>query len=539
VSTSAAPLHLDGSPLDFAALATLASGRCAVSLDAAALTRVATGRAALEAAISAGVPVYGATTGVGALKDWTPSTVDVARFNADLVNAHCFGVGAPLPAPVTRLAMAIRVNTALSGYAAATPGFIERLAAWLNAGLTPLVRPLGSLGCGDIGLMAQIGAALAGEGEVMLSDQRLPAMDAIVRAGLEPFSCGVKDSLVALSSNATSVALAASTLRSAASTLRTLMATGLTSASAMGSLSAPATVAVRLGTPRQATVGRWLLSARDGSRLAAAARVHDPLSIRMMTEVFAAGLDAVEAAGRVALSGTAQSDDNPVVIDGAVLSTGGSLPLDLTLAIEATALALAHVGRSAMNRCILMANGRLVGLPVNLAPPERSMTGFGPALKLAGDLYVRIQQLAMPVSTQPVVVADGMEDEATFLPLALDNLIRQLDALDLLGALEALLAAAALDATGQSADGLAGRVYTAVRRHAAPHHRDRPISMEIETIARDLASDVRHRELIAAAPLDAFDSFFAIDADHTIQTLVEPPSTPSVLDVFFALPAET
>jgi len=538
-----APLVLDGQALTFAALEGVASGRTAVGLAPDAIERVSTGRAALEAAIAAGVPIYGATTGVGALKDWTPSTADIARFNGDLVNAHCFGVGAPLPKPVTRLAMTIRINTALSGHSGATPGFLEALARWLDAGLTPLVRPLGSLGCGDIGLMAQIGAALAGEGDVMLGNDRLPASQAMQRVGIEPFRCGVKDSLVVLSSNATAVAMALTTLRRAAITLRTLMATGSTAAAAMGSLTAPSAAAIRLGTPRQAEVGHWLLANREAAGIPAAARVHDPLSIRMMAEVFAAGLDAVENAGRIALAGTAQSDDNPVVIDGAILSSGGSLPLDLTLAIEAASLALAHVGRSAMNRAILMANGRLVGLPVNLAPHERGMTGFGPALKLAGELYVRIQQLAMPVSLQPVVVADGMEDEATFLPLAIDNLSRQIDALGLLAALEALLAAAALDLHGGTAGGIVGSVHATVRRHAAPHHRDRPLSLEIETIGADFTSDAGSRDLRAAAPLDPFDAFFALG-------MVElQPAAPSAeraigarsgtLDEIFSLPAET
>ena len=63
------------------------------------------------------------------MKDWTPSPQDLARFNADLVIAHSFGVGTPLPVPVTRLAMAIRANTMLAGHTGSTPGLARQLVA--------------------------------------------------------------------------------------------------------------------------------------------------------------------------------------------------------------------------------------------------------------------------------------------------------------------------------------------------------------------------------------------------------------------------
>jgi histidine ammonia-lyase len=510
VAAGVGAVVLDGKPLSFSALRRLAAGVDAAVIDETALAAVTAARTAFEEALASGALVYGANTGVGAMKDWTPSPEDLARFNADLVLAHAFGVGTPLSVPVTRLALAVRANTMLAGHTGSTPDLARRLVAWLNAGLTPVLRPVGSLGTGDIGLMGQVGAALAGGGEAMLAGEMLPAPEAIARAGLQPFECGVRDSLAALSSNAAGVALSAAAIGRAAGTLRTLMATGLAAAAAAGSLPAPALAATVLGTPRQAEIGRWIDTARTESAVPPGGRLHDPLSLRMMPQVFAAAVDAVEAAGRVAVADTARNDDNPVVLGGAVLSSGGSLPLDLTLAVEGATLALAHLARNAMNRCILIVNGRLVGLPVNLVAPGTTMTGFGPVLKLAGELFARVRHLAVPVSTEPVVVADGIEDEATFLPLAVDNLSRALDALDLLAALEALIAAAAFDVAGLQPNGLAGRVHAAVRRLAAPHHRDRPLSLEIEAIAADLASPERIAELAKAAPLSDFDNFFAI-----------------------------
>ena len=47
------------------------------------------------------------------LREWSPEDLDA--FNMGLVRAHHFGTGAPFPISVVRNAMAIRVNTALTG----------------------------------------------------------------------------------------------------------------------------------------------------------------------------------------------------------------------------------------------------------------------------------------------------------------------------------------------------------------------------------------------------------------------------------------
>ena len=53
------------------------------------------------------MPVYGSTTGVGAMKDveWSPEDLDT--FNLGLVRAHHFGTGSPFSMSVVRNAMAI------------------------------------------------------------------------------------------------------------------------------------------------------------------------------------------------------------------------------------------------------------------------------------------------------------------------------------------------------------------------------------------------------------------------------------------------
>ncbi len=96
--------------------------------------------------IAQGLPVYGATTGVGAMKDveWSPEELDA--FNMGLVRAHHFGTGAPFPISVVRNAMAIRVNTALTGRVGCSTELVDTFLSLLDADVVPVVRRTGSIG---------------------------------------------------------------------------------------------------------------------------------------------------------------------------------------------------------------------------------------------------------------------------------------------------------------------------------------------------------------------------------------------------------
>ncbi len=170
-----------------------------------------------RAASSAGLPVYGSNTGVGAMKDvaWTDDELDT--FNLGLVRAHHFGTGAPFPNSVVRNAMAIRVNTALTGRVGCTPELVETYLSLLSADVVPVVRRTGSIGCADIGLMGQIGAVADRGGR-----GGLPQPPSFGRGGAGPrpassrCAWAPRDSLASISVNAVGFAAAAEATRAAA-----------------------------------------------------------------------------------------------------------------------------------------------------------------------------------------------------------------------------------------------------------------------------------------------------------------------------------
>ncbi|RYG94070.1 MAG: histidine ammonia-lyase, partial [Alphaproteobacteria bacterium] len=296
----------------------------------------------------------------------------------------------------------------------------------------------------------------------------------------------------------------------AARAVRVLLATGLTALGALGASRAPWHAATAVGSAREAAISDWLSRSTETWNWPKSTQVQDPLSVRMICQVFATGVESLLGAGRALEAATAQVDDNPVIDGEAVLTSGGSLPLDVSLQLQGTQLSLAHIARNTFNRCVLLGNGGR-SLPVNLVPSEAGATGFGPMLKLAGDLFARLLSLSLPVSAQAMVVAGGMEDEAAFLPLIIERLEEQVAALKGLAAIEAILAAQAIYLTGDTPSGVAGVINACVREHMAPYTVDRPLSAEIEAVEASLNGPALRKALLAASHLSDFDTFFSLD----------------------------
>jgi histidine ammonia-lyase len=74
---------------------------------------------------------------------------------------------------VIRAMMLLRLSTLATGRTGVRPEVAEAYAAMLSAGLTPVVREYGSLGCsGDLAPLAHCALALMGEGSVIGDDGR-------------------------------------------------------------------------------------------------------------------------------------------------------------------------------------------------------------------------------------------------------------------------------------------------------------------------------------------------------------------------------
>lgn len=165
----------------------VARGGAAVEISQEALDRIATTRKRIDDLANEPTPVYGVSTGFGALaRRHIPSEMR-AQLQRSLVRSHAAGSGPEVEREVIRALMLLRLSTLCTGHTGVRPVVAETYAAVLNAGITPVVYEYGSLGCsGDLAPLSHCALALLGEGEVRVNgaDQPQPAATALADAGI-------------------------------------------------------------------------------------------------------------------------------------------------------------------------------------------------------------------------------------------------------------------------------------------------------------------------------------------------------------------
>ena len=168
-----------------------------VELDAETLGRVAESRRAVESLAGRERPVYGVSTGFGALAQRHIPHSLRAQLQKSLVRSHAAGIGEPVEPEVVRALMLLRARTLATGRTGVRPEVLSTYVDILNAGITPLVPEYGSLGCsGDLAPLAACALVAMGEGEVLDSEGNpAPAAEALTEAGIAPVELAEKEGL--------------------------------------------------------------------------------------------------------------------------------------------------------------------------------------------------------------------------------------------------------------------------------------------------------------------------------------------------------
>lgn len=202
------PVVLDGARLTRRAVLDIAYRGRGVEIAPQALRRVSKAARFLEHELKRGEPLYGVTTGFGSNADRLLAA-DRLRNDGDgqalslieelqhnLIVSHAVCVGPPLPEPIARAMLVIRLNTLLGGHSGIRAKVLKLMVALLNAHITPIVPELGSVGAsGDLAPLSHLALPLLGIGDVLVKGERLPAADALALCDLEPVRLSCKEGL--------------------------------------------------------------------------------------------------------------------------------------------------------------------------------------------------------------------------------------------------------------------------------------------------------------------------------------------------------
>ena len=170
-------------------------------------------------AVETGKSIYGVTTGFGGMANTAISSEDAAALQENLIWFLKTGAGNRLPIADVRAAMLLRMNSHTKGASGIRYELIERMAIFLNEGVTPHVYDLGSIGAsGDLVPLAHITGALIGLDPAFTVDFKgteMSAVEALNRLELPTLSLHPKEGLAMVNGTSVMTGIAANCINDA------------------------------------------------------------------------------------------------------------------------------------------------------------------------------------------------------------------------------------------------------------------------------------------------------------------------------------
>ena len=479
-----------------------------VAVDPAAEARVAANRAVLEGIVAHGTPIYGITTGFGALVTERVAPEFHRRLQVNLLRSHACGTGEPLGSDVVRGAMAVRLNGLLRGHSGVRPVVLGRVAALLNCGWVPVVPRTGSLGAsGDLAPSAHAFLPLIGEGSVRGPGGEVASgARALEALGLEPLVLEAKEGLALINGTHFMAAIGAlATVR-----VRALLdAVDVVAAASVDALrgATPAfdpRVHELRGLEGQVHSARNIRAALAGSHRThdrGSARLQDAYSLRCAAQVHGAAREAFAFFARTVALDLNAVTDNPLVLEDPpeVISAGNFHGQALALAFDTLRLALADLGTISERRTFRLLSPSTNGaLPAFLSPQAGASSGYMIVQYASAALVSELRALAHPVSADSIPTSDNQEDHVS---MGMTGALMTLDAIPRLERIvgyELLCACQAIDCDPGAPGALVRAAHAAVRARVAPLIEDRPPADDLAALL-GLVEDGTLAALLAGA----------------------------------------
>jgi histidine ammonia-lyase len=457
-------IHLDGRSLTAPLLERIARGE-GITLDEGALARVTENRTVVDRIVAEGRTVYGINTGFGQFATIVIPPDQLQLLQLNLIRSHAAGVGEPLPKDQTRALMAARINCLLIAHSGIRPEPIHLLAECLNRDVVPIVPCQGSVGAsGDLAPLAHMALLLVGEGLAWSCDRSIPGGQALAEAGLRPVTLQAKEGLALI--NGTQFITALGNLAVEKFTRLANQADEIAALSLEALRGSRRAFDARIHSARPHP-GQVLVAGRLRSLLGESSaiseshrdchRVQDAYSLRCIPQVHGVTRDALAFAGVILERELNSATDNPMIFtDTQESRSGGNFHGQYpAFACDVLAIAAADLASMSERRQERLVNPAYSDLPAFLTGNGGLESGFMMAHVTSASLVSEMKGLANPACVDTIPTSAGKEDHVSMGPIAARKLIRAVDALEQVLAIEARMALEGVRLLGLApADGL-------------------------------------------------------------------------------------
>jgi phenylalanine ammonia-lyase len=348
---------------------------------------------------------------------------------------------------------------------------------------------------GDLRPSAYIARVLAGEGEAEFDGRRLPAVEALAAAGMQPMRFAPKEALALINGTTVMTAVAALVWVDAFQVLRALLGAVALSIEALQAPSLPFEPWVHelKGHPGQIAVAAHLRELLAGSGYTQESSGQTCYSLRCVPQGLGPVWEALEG-GRATVEREVNSaNDNPLIDPetGRMYKAGNFYGGHIARLLDTWKIdfaAMANWGNALM--AVLVDDRFSGGLPMNLTPQPGVNCGFKGMQLSVTSLTCAVRQMAGPSSIHSLPTEQYNQDVVS---LGMHAAVTAMDALECVRNETAMLLLAssqAVDLRGGPAKLGAGsrRIYDLVRQAARFQDVDRPMEREVADVAAQISS---------------------------------------------------
>lgn len=411
-------ITLDGHNLSIENVVQVARKNEKIDIHPEAMKRIQKCRDLLEDKIKKREIMYGVNTGIGELSEVVLTQEQVEKYQRFLIYSHAAGYGKPLPIEVVRAAILSRINCHCHGHSGLRPVVVETLKEMLNKGVTPVICEKGSVGaCGDLSPMAQMALVPMGEGEAFYKGERLPAKEAMERAGIPTIVYEARDGLATINGSNVIVGLGCLEIYDAE---RWIKNSEIAAAMTLEVLNANMQAyderlhKVR-GYPGALKCSENIRSITEGSELLAqkGKKIQDSYSLRSTPQVVGAARDALKWSRYMLEIELNSAADNPTFFpDEELVLTGANFQgTPMAFALELLGVTITTVCVLSERRTNRLMNPHLsMGLPAFLTKGAGMFSGLMLSQYTAGALICENRILSHPAATGSIPAAADQED---------------------------------------------------------------------------------------------------------------------------------
>ena len=516
-------ITLNGHDLSIAEVWRIARLQSPCELSGAARPLIQRSRRLVESLASEPRAIYGINTGFGPLSGFRIADGELAQHQLNLLHHLTVGQGEFFPAAETRAIMLARANALARGYSGIREELIDLLLAALNRGILPEIPSEGSVGAsGDLVPLAHMANLLVGSGHVRVNGERLPAAEALRRAGLSPLTLQCKEGLALVNGTSVMTGLAALAAHESSRLLRWME---LLTACLFQALGGEPEVLCQQVHMARGFRGQSLVARRISDSLRThpdyarridehqwgsspkpvdpGAEIQDPYSLRCAPQILGAFQEAQWHVEQVITRELNASTDNPLIFPdtGMVIHGGNFYGQQIAMVSDYMRMGLIKVALLAERQIERLVNWRYSrGLPPMLAGGAPGLnSGLSGAQLLATSLAAEARLLGTPASIQTISTNANNQDVVSMGCIAAKMTRTALPLVWKIAAIEALALAQAADARGGI--GVMGgdyrKLYDLVRSVSPTLEKDRPLAEDIRRITELLQSEEAQHHCLA------------------------------------------